>query len=171
MLKNWFTVIALMVLTPFGAVLLYLTISIMSEAENLNNGYEYVNSGRYDSYYIKKNDQVVIESAVIDISQSNSAIVGIRLPRCSNTHEQKIVLSKQIAYFVINTKTETIAHFNSKKHFEKSLDELGILQQTNLDYEGLYRLRKNLYKKYNASSKTQEILKYCNSSKNQNLTH
>lgn len=162
MIKTLLVIITILILTPLGFIYLYILLSVLSESENLNNGYEYMNSGRYDYYHIRKNDKIVVENAVVDIAQSDIFIAGIRLPGCSNTHVQEIVLSNKISYFVLNTETGVVSYHSSRNEFESNLDRLGILDRTNLDYESLYRLRDSFYKRYNSYEKFKEKLSYCN---------
>jgi len=170
-IKSWLKIISILLLIPFGFLCLYVSLSVIFASESLNNDYEYMNgNGRYDYYHIKKNDKMVVENAVVDISQSDIFVAGIRLPRCSNTHEQEIVLSKKISYFILNTETDKVIDFHSRKAFESALNTLAILEQTNLDYESLYRLRDNLYKRYNLLSKYKEKLTYCNDIEYQHLS-
>ncbi|WP_306519919.1 hypothetical protein [Rheinheimera sp.] len=170
MKKVLLVVISILVLAPFGFMYLYILLSVLTESESLNNGFEYMNSGRYDYYHIRKNEKIVVENAVVDIAKSDIYIAGIRLPGCSNTHEQEIVLSNKISYFVLNTETGFVSYYSSRNEFENNLNRLGILERTKLDYESLYRLRDSLYKRYNSYSKFKEKLEYCNNVEYQHLT-
>jgi hypothetical protein len=168
--KILLVIISILILAPLGFVYLYIFLSVLTESESLNNDYEYMNSGRYDYYHIRKSDEVVVDNAVVDIAKSDIYIAGIRLPGCSNTHEQEIILSNKISYFVLNTENGVVSYYSSRNEFENNLNRLGILEQTNLDYESLSRLRDSLYKRYNSYSKFKEKLDYCNNVEYQHLS-
>ncbi|MBU2972301.1 hypothetical protein KO527_23470, partial [Pseudoalteromonas sp. C2R02] len=146
-------------------------VGLFVDYDDLGNGYKYFNTSRSDYHYIAKNDKMLIQNTVVDISQINNYVVGIQLPRCSNTHPQKIILSNKVLYFILNTENDGLVTFFSRKEFEKALKRREIFDKVELDYRKLQVLIINLYKKYNSYSKQKEKLEQCNNVEYKHLTH
>lgn len=167
--KVWMSVLSIVVLAPVVLFLLYFLLSALHESTDIGNGFEYVNSGRHDYYHIRKDEKIVIENSVVDLSVVGDYASGIRLPRCSNTHEQKIILSKKISYFILNTRTNEVLEFFSLSDFDDALKGLKLFDKVSLDYDRLNRLSSNLYKKYQAYV-SKDQLSHCNNVEYSHLT-
>lgn len=165
--KIWFWFLLSIVLFPIVFIGWIVISAIIFESKSLGNGFKYMNSGRYDYFHIHRNEKIIIENAIVDIAQVDNIVVGIRLPRCSNTHPQKIILSNKITYFILNTSNGVVLEPHTKTEFDNSLIKHGIQDKVNLDFDMLNRLRTNYYKGYSSIS---EQLEYCNSVEYKHLT-
>lgn len=110
----------------------------MQNDADLGNGYEFV-SGRGDDLHIRKNGNIIIDSAIIDLAVTGSYIVGLRLPaehlECHGGY--KIRLTNQKRYFILPTDTGEILHFDSVDAFNTTLENLSIRKDIFLDYSKL----------------------------------
>lgn len=165
--KIWVWFLLSLVLLPIIFIGGTVISAIIFESKSLGNGFNFMNSGRYDYFHIHRNEKTIIESAIVDIAQVDHIVAGIRLPRCSNTHPQKIILSNKIAYFILNTKTGVVIEPHSKSEFFNALKNYGLEDKVNLDFDMLNRLRINYYKGYNSIP---EQLEYCNNIEYKHLT-
>ena len=137
-----------------------------SFTQDLGNGYryDYYHGGDFD--YITKNDKMFIKNSVLDIDVFNEYVVGIQLPRCTNTHEQKIMLSTIKTYFILNTKNNTVSFYTSKSKFIRVITKLGLHSKLDLKYDKFKNMIKYTLKRYESSALNGH-LERCNNNNNQ----
>lgn len=139
---------------------------------DLGNGFVYKHkvTGRSDYQYITKNNTMVIRNSVLDINVFDNIIVGIQLPRCMNTHPQKIALSTEKTYFILNTINSSVTYFVSKKEFQEVLTKLGLNSKVNLNYEYFQNMIDHTLRSYSTSF-IENQLDRCNKNPNKQIKH
>lgn len=121
---------------PVVLLINYIQIFIVS---SLGNGLFYNHQGRSDNSYIEKNGVAIIEPAIIDLSENNQYVFGLRLPaehlECNGGYLIKVSPNKQ--YFILNKNTEESKFFKSKELFVNELKNMGVQEEVSLDYDKL----------------------------------
>jgi len=136
-------------------------IGLFVEHDNLENGYKYINVGRSDYFHISKNDNMFIRNAVLDINEIGHYVVGLQLPRCPNTHPQKIILSTNKTYFILNTKNDNVVYFSSKNKFLDELKNLELFEKVTLNYHFFNNMNKTTQENYRRFF-TEDQMEECN---------
>ena len=97
----------------------------------------YYVSGRFDNSYIIKNEEVVVESTVIDFDAIPDYIVGLRMPtqylECDGGAGYKIRILNKRKYFILHTEDGSVYEYESKDIFEEKLVYLDIERLISLD--------------------------------------
>jgi len=102
--------------------------------QELGNGFAYMYGGHSDFDYISSNDRMLISNHVVDFKKVDDFVVGVQLPRCPNTDPQKIILSDQPKYFILNIETRSIKYYETKSDFNHDILELKISKKVNLNH-------------------------------------
>ena len=90
--------------------------------------------GHSDFDYISSNDRMLISNHVVDFKKVDDFVVGVQLSRCPNTDPQKIILSDQPKYFILNIETRSIKYYETKSDFNHDILELKISKKVNLNH-------------------------------------
>jgi len=107
---------------------------VWEDWSGLGNGYEFKSLGRSDYRYITKNNKIYIKNAILDLNVIDKYVVGLQLPMCKNAPSQKIVLSVQKTYFILNTEIDNVIYFASEDKFVDELKRLELFEQVSLNY-------------------------------------
>jgi len=123
--KRW------VILTPLVFFIIY---SVWSEWYGLGNGYKFEGLGRSDYRHITKDNKVYIQNAILDLNIIDSYVVGLQLPMCKNAPTQKIILSTNKIYFILDTDSDDVMYFSSKNEFLDELKKRELFEKVTLNY-------------------------------------
>jgi len=154
--KRW------IILIPLVFFILY---SVWSEWYGLGNGYKFENLGRSDYHYITKDNEMFIQNAILDLNLIDNYVVGLQLPMCKNAPSQKIILSTQKTYFILNTESDGVAYFSSKNDFLDELKKRDLFERVTLNYYFFNNMNKATQDNYRRFF-TQDQIDECNQKPN-----
>jgi hypothetical protein len=114
----------------------------------LGNGYE-ISRGNEENQYIYKNDHIAVRATIVDYDMVGNYVVGLRFPaihyKCGSGYN--IRLKNERRYFILSVTSGEVNNISALDEFTSMLDNLGIRQNTNLNYARFDEIW-NRYSKY-----------------------